>query len=427
MSAQPQVVSRRRRLLGAPAIAVHRLALAAVRRLPPPRAAAPGPVADPPVRIVLANAYAMGGTVRATLTLAARLAERRAVEVVSVRRHAERPFFAHPPGVTVTVLDDRARPRGLAERLLGAVPSLLVHPEDYAYPGASLLTDVRLLRRLRATGGEVVITTRPAYALIAAAAATRATVVAQEHMHLRAHRPALAADVRRRYGALDALTVLSEGDRADYDALLAGARTRVERIPDAVPRARRRHRRPGRAGRRRRRPAHAPEGLRPADRRVRPPRARPSRLGAADLRRRQGARRARAPGGGDGRGGPDRLMGSTRRLGEAFAAASVFALSSRFEGFGMVIVEAMGSGLPVVSFDCPRGPADIITPGRDGVLVPPEDVGALAAALGELMGDPQRRRALGSAARETARAYDPAAIGDRWEALLAALARPSAA
>jgi glycosyltransferase involved in cell wall biosynthesis len=418
VSAQPQVVSRRRRLLGAPAIAVHRLALALVRRLPAPRRAAPAAGADAPVRIVLANAYAMGGTVRATLTLAAQLAERGSVEIISVRRHTKRPFFPHPPGVKVTVLGERRSGFG---RVLAALPSVLVHPEDYGYPGASLLTDVRLLRRLRAAAGEVVITTRPAYALIAAASAPGATVVAQEHMHLRAHRPALAADIRRRYHALDAVTVLSEGDRADYAALLEGARTRVELLPNAVP------------------PLGG--GVAGPDAQVVVAAGRLTRQKGFDLLIDAFARIApdhpgwevRIFGGGKekealerriaaaGLAGRVRLMGSTRKLGEAFAAASVFALSSRWEGFGMVIVEAMGSGLPAVSFDCPRGPADIITPGVDGVLVPPEDVAAFADALGALMADPERRRAFGRAALETARAYDPAAIGARWDALLAEL------
>jgi glycosyltransferase involved in cell wall biosynthesis len=87
----------------------------------------------------------------------------------------------------------------------------------------------------------------------------------------------------------------------------------------------------------------------------------------------------------------------------------------------MVIVEAMSKGLPVVSFNCPRGPAEIITDGVDGLLVPAEDVEALAGALLEVIRSPSLRRRMGAAGLEKASQFSPERIGERWDALLDAL------
>jgi glycosyltransferase involved in cell wall biosynthesis len=76
-----------------------------------------------------------------------------------------------------------------------------------------------------------------------------------------------------------------------------------------------------------------------------------------------------------------------------------------------------------VSFDCPRGPGEIIEDGRDGVLVPAGDIDALSRALLGVVEDEDRRRALGAAALESARRYDPATVGAGWVALLDEIVR----
>jgi glycosyltransferase involved in cell wall biosynthesis len=396
--------SRRRRLLGPIAVALHRAVLRLAAAIP--RRAASG---DGPVRILLLHGYGMGGTIRTALNLAEYLSGRREVEVVSVVRRRDRPFFRLPDGVKVTVIDDRRGRRRL-------LPSLLVHPEDYAYPQCGLWTDLRLLRALRHMRGGVLITTRPAFNLLAARLTPPGVAaIGWEHMNFNAHRPGLAADVRRHYDRLAALVVLTEEDARDYRAVL---RTDVVRIPNALP--------PmeggvsdgtatviAAAGRLTSQkgfdlliPAFAPVAARHPDWSLRIYGSGRERAALQRLIDEHGLA-ARA-----------RLMGPARRLGEELAKASVFALSSRFEGFGIVIVEAMSKGLAVAAFDCPRGPAEIVDHDRDGVLVPAGDVEALTDALLALVEDEPRRRRLAAAALDTARGYDIAAVGPLWDDLL---------
>jgi glycosyltransferase involved in cell wall biosynthesis len=87
------------------------------------------------------------------------------------------------------------------------------------------------------------------------------------------------------------------------------------------------------------------------------------------------------------------------------AGASVFVLASRYEGFPNVLGEAMASGLAVIATDCRFGPADILHPGFDGLLVPADDPAALAGAMESLMSDSTRRRAMGTAARGSIRRF----------------------
>jgi glycosyltransferase involved in cell wall biosynthesis len=85
---------------------------------------------------------------------------------------------------------------------------------------------------------------------------------------------------------------------------------------------------------------------------------------------------------------------------------TIFVLSSRREGFGNVLIEAMAAGLPVVAADCPVGPRAILEDGKFGLLVPPGDAQALSAAMRRLAGDPGYAAALAAGGPERAGLYD---------------------
>jgi glycosyltransferase involved in cell wall biosynthesis len=117
------------------------------------------------------------------------------------------------------------------------------------------------------------------------------------------------------------------------------------------------------------------------------------------------------------------FAGPTSDIETALTGGSIFALSSREEGFPMSIMEAMAHGLPTVAFDCAPGVRELLTDGRDGMVVTPGNTVEFAAALDRLIGDAGLRDALGDAARESVRRYDPAVILGRWERRFALLER----
>ena len=122
-----------------------------------------------------------------------------------------------------------------------------------------------------------------------------------------------------------------------------------------------------------------------------------------------------------------KMPGITSKPGIWVETADAFVLSSRYEGWGIVLLEAMAAELPVVSFDCEWGPRAMVTDGHDGVLVPPGDIDGLAEALSRVLGDVRLREQLAANAASTAQKYTPERIMAQWdEVLRAALSKQSA-
>lgn len=377
------------------------------------------------VRFLLLSAWGIGGAIRATFTTAAHLSSNHDVEVVSVQRALVEPGMAVPDGLRLRALFDgtnrRPSPRNLAALLLYRAPSRLWHVQDASYKRVSLWTDVLLLRWLRSLPqGSVVVATRPALILLASRLAPAGVIViAQEHQRLGLYRQEMRNALAAALPNVSVCVTLTESDRAAYQDLLGAAGPPVLAIPNAVPDVTLGPGDPGAhklmaAGRLTRQKgfdlllaAFAAVAAKHPDWTLdifgNGPQREPLEQSVVDV----------------GLGGQVRINAATDRLGEHMRNASVFVLSSRFEGFPLVLLEAMSAGLAVVSFDCPTGPSEILTDGTSGLLVPAEDVQALAAALDRIMVDESLRRRLAAAAPAAVLPYSPQQVGQRWDELLA--------
>ncbi|GGO52583.1 stealth conserved region 3 domain-containing protein [Streptomyces lasiicapitis] len=369
----------------------------------------------------------MGGTELATYTQALHLAERHDVEVVSVFRTRPEPFFPQAREVPVRYLVDRTvtperpvRASALDEaacRTLAALPSELVDP---AWESAfDRLSDVELTAALTTLDADVLVTTTPA--LLAAAVGlvpARVVTVHQEHRPTqrrgRSGEPLLLHAPR-----LDALVTLTERTRDWIAESLGATAPELAVIPNAVP-----------------------DGFRPradGESKVIVMAARLTGEKRVDHAISAFARIADAHpdwtlrifGGGhreqslrrlvDAFGLQDRveLLGPCQDMAAEWAKAGLSLMTAGHnEAFPLVLLEALAAGVPVVTYDVLTGPAEIVRHRVDGLLVPPGEIGELAVAMDELMGDDHLRRGCARAAREGVyERFSSAGVTALWEEL----------
>ncbi|MEV0218551.1 glycosyltransferase family 4 protein [Streptomyces sp. NPDC050704] len=371
---------------------------------------------------LLHNAYAIGGTVRTTLNLATALAARHDVEIVSMRRHRDTPRFDIDPRITlVPLVDVRDDSPDLTDPE-HALPAVDFPVADKRYGQYTRLTDLRARAYLSACDADVVVGTRPGINVYVSRFAPRRTLrIAQEHLRHDSHSKRLRSALAHHYRVLDAVVTTTEADAKVYRQRMLLPGVRVAAVPNIVP---------------------APERL---------DRDENARVVAAAGRLVPGKRfdllieafsavaskepewSLRIYGGGperehlqyliDGLGleGHVRLMGPRTPIEAEFAKSALVVSASDAESFGMTLVEAMRCGAPVISTDCPLGPAEIITEGVDGRLVPVGDARGLAEAMLDLIVDEPLRLAMGEAALRNSRRYDPEPIMERYERLFAEL------
>lgn len=111
------------------------------------------------------------------------------------------------------------------------------------------------------------------------------------------------------------------------------------------------------------------------------------------------------------------LKGVVKNIQNKYLESSIYVMSSRYEGFGMVLTEAMACGLPVIAFECPCGPKDIIKDNEDGFLIELGNIEQMAEKIEELIVNKEKRKFFGENAKINVQRFSQDKIMNKWKEL----------
>lgn len=376
------------------------------------------------VRFLVYNAYGMGGTVRTVINMANSLISRGYdIEIISVKKTAQKPLFQYSEkikfiSIFVTVKGEATIDSATEEeRRLIAQKSTIIHEEEEMYENFNAYIDMKLLALLRGLQGGVLITTIPSFNMMSAEYVDSSVLkIGQEHKCLEDHLPGIVHMIQQTYGKLDMLTILTKKNYDSYRNLILNKELEITVLGNGTERMY-----------------------------VIPPLKNKVIIAAGRYVKEKGfdllidAFSLIAEEFPDwklkifGRGAlrdsyveqvlknnlenQVYLCPATDQLLKEIANSSFFVCSSIYEGFGMIIIEAMSVGVPVVSFAC-QGPAEILIDGEDGFLVPERDVEALAEKMRLLIQDEDLRKKMGKRAQLSSEKFSNNAVADKLEGII---------
>ncbi len=411
----------------------------------------------PKVYFLAYNIYGIGGTVRTTINAANYLYHNGYdVEIISVKQTSTRPSLGLHPGVKINPLFDIQRNsnrysfmrlkslireksyhlylalevplfllgyfKKMSVKILGKFPSMLIHRDEDLYGSFSLFTDIKIYKTLRSLHHCTLVTTIPSFNCLSVKVCHKSVrKIGQEHMQLSVHSKRLQKKMKRYYKKLDSLTLLTSGDYQEYEKsnmidprklLVLGNGTPVEENIDLLLNSR-------------------PNKI------ITMARFSPGKRidllieAFALVANRHTDWTLDIYGDGQERENIQKLIRdkrltssvsikpSTPNIKEILMGASIFALPSEREGFGMTIIEANSYGLPVVAFDVPYGPKDLILHKETGLLSTPMDIQDFANNLIFLIENPSERIIYAKRAYEFVLSnYSSKSIGEKLETIL---------
>jgi glycosyltransferase involved in cell wall biosynthesis len=368
------------------------------------------------ITFLVRNIYGIGGTIKTSINTAEALVDLgHDVTIASFVKHKAKPAFAIDPRIKIVDLWNVRKPSdggdklSFIERWQSKRPSFLDADKVNNQGESSKLLDMRVKKYLQKLDTDIAIGTQISVNLYMAAYGRpdRYAMVAQEHMYLDSYRANMRQHIDAQYPKLDAVVTITEADAKAYREAFPAITEKIVCVPNSIPAN-----------------PNPPSALTEP---VIMTAGRMTGMKGFDILIKAFAQvaeefpewKVKIFGRGRDRKkledlitehnleGRVEMPGPVTPLDAEWGKASIAAIPSRFEPFGLVIVEAMTAGLPVVCTAVKHGPIEIIDTEENGLLVESQNPAALADALRRLMADPDLRRKLADGGMATAKRFEP--------------------